>query len=241
MHHILSNLLSTGGDFEMPLSVQRKPERVAIVVFSSDSSFAGSFNSNVAKELRKVLAAYNHLAQENIYIYTIGKKIFETAGKSGYPIARNFDGVASKPDYDTIAAFAEELIAQFNRKQIDRVEVIYHVFKNAGSQMLTREDFLPLTLSGGEGMSDKKFLADYIFEPTPQTVLEELIPKTLKLKLYTMLLNSSASEHAARVMAMQLATDNANELVDELTVEYNKLRQQAITNELLDIMGGSMK
>jgi F-type H+-transporting ATPase subunit gamma len=243
MHHILRSVLSAGSDFETSLAKQRAVERVAIVVFSSDSSLAGSFNSNVVKELRKTLGAYAHIPKEKIFIYTIGKKVFEATGKLGYVVARNFEGLAAKPDYDTLSAFAGALIEQFNAAAIDRVEVIYHHFKSAGSQTLTRETFLPLTLSAqaASGEAAKKILPDYIVEPSADEVLAELLPKSLKLKLYTMLLDSSASEHAARVIAMQLATDNADELINDLTIEYNKSRQQSITSELLDIIGGSMR
>jgi F-type H+-transporting ATPase subunit gamma len=241
MHHILRSVLLAGSDFETSLAKQRAVGRVAIVAFSSDSSLAGSFNSNVAKELRRTLSAYAHLPKENIFIYTIGKKVFEAAGKLGYTAARNFEGLAAKPDYDTLAAFAGDLIAQFNAAAMDKVEVIYHHFKSAGSQVLTRETFLPLTLASAHEATDKKILPDYIVEPSAKEVFAELLPKSLKLTLYTMLLDSSASEHAARVIAMQLATDNADELISDLTIEYNKSRQQSITSELLDIIGGSMK
>ncbi|MDR0712059.1 MAG: F0F1 ATP synthase subunit gamma [Prevotellaceae bacterium] len=242
MHHILRSVLSLGDDFETSLSRQRPAERVAVVAFSSDSALAGSFNSNVVKELRRTLNAYAHLPKEKIFVYTIGKKVFEAAGKLGYTVARNFEGLAAKPSYDVLAAFAGELIEQFGAAEIDRVEVVYHHFKSAGAQVLTRDVFLPLTLdTGQEEAADKKILPDYIVEPSSSEVFAALLPKSLKLKLYTMLLDSNASEHAARVIAMQLATDNADELINDLTVDYNKSRQQSITNELLDIIGGSMK
>ncbi|MDR2813985.1 MAG: ATP synthase F1 subunit gamma, partial [Prevotellaceae bacterium] len=237
MQHILRSVLSLGSDLETSLSRRRPTERVAIVAFSSDSSLAGSFNSNVAKELRRTLNAYAHLPKEKILIYTIGKKVFEAAGKLGYTVARNFEGLAAKPDYDTLAAFVGELIAQFEAAAIDKVEVIYHHFKSAGYQALTREVFLPLTLEAAQAQKDapdKKMQPDYIVEPSSAEVFAALLPKSLKLRLYTMLLDSSASEHAARVIAMQLATDNADELITDLTIDYNKSRQQSITNELLD-------
>jgi F-type H+-transporting ATPase subunit gamma len=244
MHHILRSVLSLGDDFETSLAKQRPVERVAVVAFSSDSALAGSFNSNVAKELRRALSAYAHLHKENIFIYTIGKKVFEAAGKLGYTVARNFEGLAAKPSYDALAALADELIGQFGAAEIDRVEVIYHHFKSAGAQVLTRDVFLPIALNTAQGQkeaTDKKILPDYIVEPSSSEVFAALLPKSLKLKLYTMLLDSNASEHAARVIAMQLATDNADELINDLTIDYNKSRQQSITNELLDIIGGSMK
>jgi F-type H+-transporting ATPase subunit gamma len=241
LHHILRHALAAGDDFRTPLAEERTPERVALIAFSSDSSLAGSFNSNVNKEFRKAMAAYGHLSKENILIYTIGKKIFDAVRKSGYPVTRYFEGLAAKPDYDVMAAFAAELITLFHAKTIDRVEVIYHHFKSAGSQALVRETFLPLTLPAVKKTTEKKRIASYLMEPSQETILHELLPKSLKLKLYTMLLDSNASEHAARVIAMQTATDNAEELINDLVVAYNKSRQQAITNELLDMFGGSMK
>lgn len=239
LHHILRSVLAAGGDFYTPLAEERTPGRVAVIAFSSDSSLAGSFNSNVIKEFRKTLSAYGHLPKENILIYTVGKKIFEAARKSGYAVTRNFEGLAAKPDYDTMAAFTDELVTLFNRKAIDRVEVIYHHFKSAGAQILTRENFLPLTLPAPENTAAIR-TADYLLEPSQETVLAELLPKSLKLKLYTILLDSNASEHAARVIAMQTATDNADELIGTLVIAYNKSRQQAITNELLDMIGGTI-
>jgi F-type H+-transporting ATPase subunit gamma len=244
LNHILRCVVAAvEGDFDTPLARQRPPERVAIVAFSSDSSLAGSFNSNVVKELRKTMDTYAHLPKENRHLYTVGKKIFEAAKKSGYPVARHFDGLAAHPDYDMMAVFAEELISQFQAKALDCVEVIYHQFKSAGMQKLMHEKFLPIALSVHEKTTTgaAQRTPDYIFEPSGQAVLTDLLPKSLKLRLYTTLLDSSASEHAARVMAMQIATDNADELIGDLTVEYNKSRQQAITNELLDIIGGSLK
>ncbi|GHT13025.1 ATP synthase gamma chain [Bacteroidia bacterium] len=243
LHHVLHSLLLAEGDISTPLAVQRAPQRVAIVVFSSDSSLAGAFNSNVIKELRKAVQQYKHLPQEQVLIYTIGKKVFEAARKQGYTIAQNFEGLAPNPHYDTVSQLADELISLFNSKQLDQVEVIYQHFKNAGSQILTHEDFLPIQLSqvGTKKAAKAGLLADYILEPSHAELLAELLPKSLKLKLFAALLDSNASEHAARMIAMQTATDNANELVSDLTVEYNKSRQQAITNELLDIVGGSLK
>jgi F-type H+-transporting ATPase subunit gamma len=249
LQRTLGRVLSADGDFSGALTAQRTPERVAIVVFSSDSSLAGTFNSNVIKELRRALKKYAHLPKEQVEVYTIGKKAYEAAKKQGCTIARNFEKLAPSPDYGTVAAFAEELIKLFETKQLDRVELIYHHFKNAGSQILTHEDFLPVVLSTPQKETAKSapketaagLLSDYIFEPSQAEIMAELLPKSLKLKLYAALLDSNASEHAARVIAMQIATDNADELVSDLTIEYNKSRQQAITAELLDIVGASFK
>jgi F-type H+-transporting ATPase subunit gamma len=229
-------------DFNTPLATQREPQKAAIVVFSSDSSLAGAFNSNVIKELRKALKKYGHLPKDAVQVYTIGKKVYEAARKQGYAIARNYERLAPAPDYDIVAALAEELINLFTTKQLDRVELIYHHFKNAGVQTLTRENFLPIVLTPStKNVQSGNIVPDYIFEPSRSEIMTELLPKSLKLKLYSALLDSNASEHAARIIAMQTATDNADDLIGDLTIEYNKSRQQAITSELLDIIGGSMK
>lgn len=238
LQRILSVLLAAEGDFGTPLTGVREVRKVAIVVFSSDSSLAGAFNSNVSKELVKAVERYSALPKKNIHVYTIGKKVFEAASKTGIKVTRNFEELASKPDYDRMAALAGELIDGFTAGRIDRVELIYHHFRSAGVQVLEKDIFLPIELPV---RGEYEAPVQYILEPSKKALVDELLPKTLKLKLYTALLDSSASEHAARVIAMQTATDNADQLIGELTVEYNKSRQQAITNELLDIMGGAVR
>lgn len=241
MERILAALAASGEEkYESPLTVVREPARVAIVAFSSDSSLAGAFNSNVAKEFSKAYLSYKGLPKDDISVYTIGKKVFESATKAGIPVTRNYEELATKPDYDPMAELAGELMDGFLAGKLDRVEIIYHHFKSAGVQELTREDFLPLKLAG---TNDENYApsADYILEPSRDELIGTLIPRAMRLKLYTALLDSSASEHAARVIAMQTATDNADELLGELTVQYNKSRQQAITNELLDMIGGAAK
>ena len=231
--------LLAGDPTEQPaaLCLQRPVDGVAVVAFASDSSLCGAFNSNVSRALRNVVETYrNSLADENIFVYTIGKKVCEAIGKTDIAVTRNFENLAAKPDYGAIADFAGELIDLFERRKIDRVEVIYHHFKNAASQLLVNGQLLPVVLPAPE----KADHAGYIYEPSRVEILRALLPGSVKLQLYAMLLDSSASEHAARMVAMQTATDNADELVDALTLEYNKSRQQAITSELLDIAGGSL-
>jgi len=144
--------------------------------------------------------------------------------------------MAEKPNYPAAVDFADEIMNLYKSKEIDCVELIYHHFKSKSTQILTEETFLPIQLKQAE----KGTIAlDYIVEPDRATIISELIPKVLRLKIYTALLDSNASEHAARTMAMQTATDNATDLLQELSLQYNKSRQQAITNELLDIIGGS--
>lgn len=241
LERILTGALAGQSGFRSPLMERRDVKKVAIVAFSSDSSLAGSFNANVARELKAVMDKYRRLGKDNISLYTIGKKVFEASRKYGYKMTQNFENLAAKPDYDTITGLADNLTKQFLASEIDCVEIIYHHFKSAGSQLLTCEEYLPLALP--ETPKDEKAPDDlyYIFEPSRDQILEDLLPRTLRLKMYTALLDSNASEHAARLIAMQIATDNADDLINELVIEYNKSRQQAITNELLDIFGGQAR
>ncbi len=236
LSHVMEGLLS-GATLNFPLTTRRDPQRVAIVALSSDSSLCGAFNANVARKLAERVDAYADLPAEAIEVYTIGKKINEAALKAGYNVVKNFEGLAAKPDYDVMAHLAQQFMDRFIDGSLDRVEVVYHRFKSAGSQVLSVEELLPLVLPNN---SEEGLGTDYILEPSREELLATLLPKSVKLQLYTHLLDSSASEHAARVIAMQMATENADELLNELTIEYNKSRQQAITNELLDIVGGSM-
>lgn len=248
LNEILTNFLQTDNSFESAYTVQREVNRVALVVCASNSSLCGAYNSNVARLLEKTLVEYRALGKENILIYAIGKKSEEAVKRMGYPYKGGFQKLVDKPGYADAYQLAGELMMSFADNKVDRVELIYHHFKSMGSQVLTREMYLPIDLtkmadsaSGGGKDSSRGFVNDYIVEPSVEKVIAELLPMVLCQKIYTMLLDSVTSEHAARMLAMQAATDNADDLVQELTVQYNKSRQQAITNELLDIIGGSMK
>jgi F-type H+-transporting ATPase subunit gamma len=223
------------GSFPTPLSEERPVRRVAVIAFASDSSLCGSFNAGVIRELQKTLETHRDHAE--VALYTIGKKAFEAVGKWGVTVAGDFEKLAGTPDYGRIAGLAGDLMRQFEERQIDRVELIYHRFKTVGSQQLVHENWLPLTFPPpAENASADR---DYLLEPSRAELLETLIPENLKLRLYEALLHSNTSEHAVRMISMQTATDNADELIGDLTVEYNKSRQQAITGELLDIISGS--
>ena len=247
LNEILTNFLSTDATFESPYTEVRPVTRVAVVVFSSNSSLCGAFNANVVKKLGETLEEYKSLGKENILIYPIGKKVEQATKKLGYTSRGNYQGMAEKPSYVQAYELAGLLMQEFVEKQIDRVELIYHHFKSMGSQILTREEYLPIDLSkveataATEGSGKRGFQNDYIVEPSVGQLIADLLPKVLSQKLFTVLQDSNASEHAARTLAMQTATDNANELIQDLTKQYNKSRQQAITNELLDIVGGSMQ
>ncbi|RRD80423.1 F0F1 ATP synthase subunit gamma [Alloprevotella sp. OH1205_COT-284] len=229
---------SLEGEVSSQFSVERKIERVALVVFSSNSSLCGGFNGNVIKQMRQTIEDYRAQGIEVAHLYPIGKKVTEAAKKMNFSIEKELSEILDKPQYAPIAALSAELMRQYSAKEIDRVEILYHHFKSAGSQVLTTEQFLPVKL---EVMESTSGISDYIIEPSLQKMIENLIPKALHLKLYSAMLDNLASEHAARVIAMQVATDNADELLRELTLQYNKTRQQAITAELLDIVGGSLQ
>ena len=195
----------------------------------------------------ETLEEYKSLGKENILIYPVGKKVEQAVKKLGYTSQGSYQGMADKPSYMQAYELAALLMQEFMEKQIDRVELIYHHFKSMGSQILMREEYLPIDLSkvaataATEGSGKRGFQNDYIVEPSVGQLIADLLPKVLSQKLFTVLQDSNASEHAARTLAMQTATDNANELIQDLTKQYNKSRQQAITNELLDIIAGSLK
>ncbi len=240
LYQILTNFLSSDDDNSTIFAENRDIKRVAILAISSNSSLCGSFNSNVAKKLTETIDRYKNLGKENILIFPIGKKISQAVKKMGFPIENNFDFLSDKPDYKAAQELADNLMEMFRSQKVDKVEIIYHQFKSRSSQLLINDTILPVSLE----MKEEKhsgFQEFYIVEPDRSTIMTDLIPKVIRLKLYTALLDSNASEHAARTIAMQIATDNADDLLQELNLQYNKSRQQAITNELLDIIGGSLK
>ena len=247
LNEILTNFLSTDATIESPYTDERPVGRVAIVAFSSNSSLCGAFNSNVAKMLERTLEEYQSLGRENIQIYPVGKKVEEAVKKLGFVPQGSYQEMADKPSYMQAYELAGTLMKEFLEGRVDKVELIYHHFKSTGSQILTRDEYLPINLDkvaeeATESTAGKSsFNNDYIVEPSAARLITELLPKVLSQKIYTVLLDSNTSEHAARMLAMQAATDNANELIQDSTKQYNKSRQQAITNELLDIIGGSMK
>ena len=242
LNKILTNFLSADLPVESPFCVERPVKRVAIVAFSSNSSLCGAFNANVLKMFLQTVGEYRELGQDNILIYPVGKKKIEEAVKKlGFFPQGSYQKLADKPSYDEAAALAKLLMELFLEKNIDRVELIYHHFKSMGVQELLRERYLPIDLSAVQNDEERGGVVnDYIIEPSAAQLIADLIPQVLSQKIFTAALDSNASEHAARTLAMQIATDNANELIQELTKQYNKTRQQAITNELLDIVGGSM-
>lgn len=237
---LLTNFLSSEGNESSVYEEEREINKIAIVAFTGNMGLCGSFNSNIIKEFAKTTEEYNHLPKENILVYAIGKRMAQASKKLGYTPQHVYEDIANKPVYEETIKIADELMKLFRDKKIDKVIVIYHHFRNKGSQVLTRETLLPLSLEKLKEDRDDSF-TDYIVEPDKKTIMSELIPQVIKLKLYSCLLESHTSEHAARSIAMQAATDNADDLLEELSLLYNKSRQQSITNELLDIIGATFK
>ena len=230
---------SIEGEVDTAYAAQRDVKRVVIVLFTSNSSLCGGYNANAVKAFVKKVEEYRSRNIEVCRVYAMGKKAAEAVGK-----LKNFDlvdksALLDHPSYQEAAKVASELMDLYVKGDIDEVDLIYHHFKSAGTQILTTETFLPIDLHADSTEEGATNNLNFIVEPSIGDIVNQLIPKSLHLRLYTALLDSLASEHAARVIAMQVATDNADDLLRELTLTYNKTRQQAITNELLDIAGGS--
>lgn len=240
LEHIMG-LLSDENVFCSPYLEKRPLTRVAVVPFSSNTSLCGTFNADVCRELENTVNEYRKLMPaENILIFPVGKKVMEYAGKQ-HSWKVQGDGreeMAEKTTYSEAVRLTEELKTRFLHKEIDRVELIYHQFVSVGKQNLIHKLFLPFEMPKSAVSAINRM--DYIIEPDSRELFEMLQLRFLTLNMYVALMNSNVSEHAARMLSMQTANDNANDLIGNLTVQYNKSRQQAITNELLDMMGVSM-
>ena len=270
LEHILKTFLASDVDAKGSITQARPVKTVALLAFSSNSSLCGGFNANVLKLTQKAIDGYQKEGVK-VIVYPIGRKVAEKMQKIGVETAGNFMQLADKPNSIECAEIGRQLQADFDNGVIDRVEMIYHHFKSAGSQILQNKTLLPIdieeamdydhfrdlksTIASEEATKylqehqkereyeNKKASAlndNFIVEPDMQTILSVLVPRYVNLMVYTALLDSNASEHAARMVAMQTATDNADELLRMLNLQYNKSRQQAITSELLDIVGGSV-
>ena len=213
-------------------SIQREVKNVLIVAITSNRGLAGAFNSNIIKEVnRRATEAY---ADQEVSYLAIGKKANDAFKKTNKVIA-NKSELYDDLTFNNVAEIAEMLMDKFVSGEYDRIEIVYNHFKNAATQLVISEQFLPIEPIEGEAVSN----TDYIFEPTKEEIVEALIPKALKTQLYKGIRDSFASEHGARMTAMHKATDNATELRDQLKLTYNKARQAAITNEILEIVGGA--
>jgi F-type H+-transporting ATPase subunit gamma len=242
LQNMLLSLIMSETNIDSPYTKNRgEIKRVAMVCFSSNSSLCGAFNTNVLKKLNVIIRLnYNKLDKNDILIFPVGHRIFEAVSREGYQPQGDFRKMAEKPSYADAAELARLLMELFITHQVDRVELVYNHFKSMAAQVATQKVFLPVSLQdmAKKSCGKRKVTSDYLFEPSCEHLFSLLVPKVLELTIFSTLLDSIAAEHAARTVAMQLATENAEELLNELTLLYNKSRQQAITNELLDIVGG---
>lgn len=230
---LLQNLSATlDDDSGSKFASQREIKKVLLVAITSNRGLCGAFNSNIIKETSRM--ASEDYANLDVSILTIGKKGNDILSKK-HKIAHNNNDVFDDLTFDNVAAIAELMMEKFVDGEYDKIDVIYNKFKNAATQIVTKEQFLPIVSVENQNASNY----DYIFEPSKSEIVETLIPKSLKTQLYKAVRDSFASEHGARMTAMHKATDNAGELKAELTLTYNKARQAAITNEILEIVGGA--
>ena len=233
--------LSLENSNENIYSQQRDPEKILLIVIASNRGLCGAFNSNIIKAANKLITTQytEQFKSGNLYLICIGKKVSEFYSKKGYQVIEVFDNIFDSLTYVNVATVAEKLMTDFADMKYDRIEIIYNQFKNAAVQKLLTERFLPIEPLDHDDTKETNFNADFIFEPDKVQILNELIPKTLKIQLFKALLDSYASEHGARMTAMHQATDNAQGLIKELNLSYNKARQAAITKEILEIVSGA--
>ncbi len=211
-----------------------KVEKVLLVAISSNRGLAGAFNANILKAVVKEMTSNPGVKYD---IYGIGKKVYDLSRRRSFNLAGERNSIYDDLTYDNVSEVAEMLMKLYRDGEYDRIELVYNQFKNAAVQYVQVEQFLPVREVKAE--SNQSAVADYIYEPGKEEILEDLIPKSLKTQLFKAVLDSNASEHGARMTAMHKATDNASELRKQLKLSYNKARQAAITNEILEIVGGA--
>ncbi len=230
---LLQSLSATlDDDTSSKYAEQREVKNVLIVAISSNRGLAGAFNNNIVKGVRQIAA--EKYSNKNVSLYTIGKKASDVL-KKGFTISKTNNDIYDNLDYEHVAVIAGELMELFLDGTYDEIVFVYNQFKNAATQIIITEQFLPIE----KFVTDKNVTLDYIFEPTKVEIVRDLIPKSLKMQLFKAMSDSQASEHGARMTAMHKATDNATELRDALKLSYNKARQASITNEILEIVGGA--
>ena len=236
LNEILADI-DVGDGVQTPYHAVREVYTVVLVVVTSNKGLCGAFNSNVLKLAQQRIDHYRQ-QQVDIRLVCIGKKASEFLAKQKDLQRNSYDELLDAPTFDAIATLADTLMDDYAEKRIDRVELVYNQFKNSLSQVLSCEQFLPVVPKDSKELKDSK-TNDYIFEPSKEEILREMIPLTLRSTFYRVVLDSLAAEHGARMTAMQKATDNATELLKELRLNYNKARQAAITNEIIEIVSGS--
>jgi len=240
LQEMLSNIISNvEGGAQLKLAEERPIEKVLLIVITSDRGLCGAYNANLIK-LAKAAIAENYSGQAkkgNVTIWTIGKKGWEAFLKTDLQVDATHKDIFHHLSFGNVQAIAQAAMKSFVEKEFDKIELVYSEFKNAGTQIFTVEPFLPIPKTEKKAGSNKK--ADFIFEPEEETLINELMPKILNTQLFKAILDANASEHGARMTAMDKATENANELLKALKISYNRARQAAITTELTEIVSGA--
>ena len=238
-HHIMG----AGCEYDSPLTRAHEVKRVAVVIFASDEGLCGAFNINVYKELREVVREYRQKGVREITVWPVGKKIqYDVHRMPGIAIEEVNPLFEGKKDFSQATkVVAEQLVNQFLTGKIDRADIIYTHYKSIGTQLVMNQRFLPVRQEEQKEVTAEQERTWYIYEPDCAAILQTLYPLILHAQMYQALMESRTSEQAARILAMQMANDNANKLLGNLHLEYNKLRQQGITSELLDIAGGTVR
>jgi F-type H+-transporting ATPase subunit gamma len=220
---------------------QRDKERILLILVTSNRGLCGAFNSNAIKAaIHRALTRYgNQMMAQQVDFIAIGKKGNDFLRKKGYDVIFDGSSLYNELTFDRTATIAQMIMDLFTKGEYDHVDLIYNQFKNAATQVLTEEQFLPIEVDAFTEKQKGHTHIDYIFEPSKEFIVKELIPRSLKLQFYKAILDSHASEHGARMTAMHLATDNATELLKELRLQFNKARQASITKEILEIVSGA--
>lgn len=234
LHTITEQLAETNSNNKY--ATVREEETIVIVAIASNGGLCGGFNSNISKAVVSLYKSYSHT---NVQVYAIGKKVCDGLKSRGIIPHKAFIDIFDDLSYENVSLLAAELMELFVQAKIDKVILVYNSFKNAATQVVTEQQFLPIVQTEASQETDIAFAKDYIFEPTKEYIVTELIPRSLKIQFYSAILESYASEHGARMTAMHKATDNASDLLRELRIQYNKARQASITNEILEIVGGA--
>ena len=236
---ILDAISVAGGALKAPVLPEDAPQpKVALVALSSNSSLCGGFNNNVIKKAREVIA---EIGSESVELYAIGRKIADALAKTGLKSVRDYTELSAHPSYAEAASLADELVDGYISGRFSKVILVWNHFLSTSSQKPFVETYLPFEHKEADSSSVEELLAQYLIEPDLKELYADLLPKTLRLRIYSLLLDSAAAEHAARTVAMQTATDNGNEILEQLTLEYNKGRQAKITAEILDLAGGQQE
>lgn len=234
---ILNNISSgSEGDSEIVYAQEREVRNVLIIPITSDKGLCGAFNSNVLKAT--VVDLNTHFAGKNVTVLPLGKKAFEFFKKRGYNVIADYYQIFSDVSFENVKAAAEYVMKSFETEAYDQVVLVYNEFKNVATQIVQVEQFLPIQKTEVEDSAASSD-TDYIIEPSQAYIIDELVPNSLKIQFYKAVLDSNASEHGARMTAMDKATENAGELLKELKLVYNRTRQAAITNEILEIVAGA--